>query len=59
MTQEYVMKDSFWIQVTVNVNVINHNIEEQLYCKNCKYKKIVDKLVEESSEKNWWKWINL
>ena len=22
-------------------------------------KKIVDKLVEESSEKNWWKWINL
>ena len=28
LTNEYVMKDSFRIQVTVNLNVINHDIGE-------------------------------
>ena len=28
LAKEYVMKDSFRIQVTVNVNVINHDIGE-------------------------------
>ena len=52
LTKEYVIKDSFIIQVIVNVNVINHvMLDNTLDHKNCKCRKrLIDNLVEECRE---------
>ena len=52
MTKEYVIKDLFGIVAIVNMNVINYMMLENILIMKFvnAEKKLVDKLVEESSE---------